>query len=397
MTLCIFTHPLQEITVVSVLQTTQLNIPKGMIDFGVGQPSPSLLPLSLLEKAAQHRLSSNDASLLAYGSQQGDGYFRTALARFLTEYYPNPVEPEQLFITAGASQGLDLICTLFAKPGDTIFVEEPSYFLALRIFRDHQLNIIGLPMDDGGLVVEALQEQLGRHKPVFLYTVPTFHNPSNVTLSTERREKLVQLSRQHNFLIVADEVYHLLSYSTPPPPPLASYVDAGTVLSLGSFSKILAPGLRLGWVQTGQTLMDRLVACGLLDSGGGLNPFTSGLVRSAIEHGLQRNHLEHLKAVYAKRLEILKAALKRQLPKSLTVNEPGGGFFIWFKLAASVDTAELLPEARQHQVGYLPGIKFSSHQGLKNYVRLSFSYYEKNELELGVKRLGEVIKMHTAS
>ncbi|MGD9371183.1 MAG: aminotransferase class I/II-fold pyridoxal phosphate-dependent enzyme, partial [Desulfobacterales bacterium] len=139
----------------SPIQTTQLNIPKGMIDFGVGQPSPSLLPLSLLEKAAQHRLNRNDASLLAYGSQQGDGYFRIALARFLDEYYPIRVEPEQLFVTAGASQGLDLICTLFAKPGDTIFVEEPSYFLALRIFRDHQLNIIGLPMDDDGLVVEA--------------------------------------------------------------------------------------------------------------------------------------------------------------------------------------------------------------------------------------------------
>ncbi|MGD8890775.1 MAG: PLP-dependent aminotransferase family protein [Desulfobacterales bacterium] len=376
----------------STIQTTQLNIPKGMIDFGVGQPSPSLLPLSLLEKAAQHRLNRNDASLLAYGSQQGDGYFRIALARFLDEYYPIRVEPEQLFVTAGASQGLDLICTLFAKPGDTIFVEEPSYFLALRIFRDHQLNIIGLPMDDDGLVVEALQEQLGRHKPVFLYTVPTFHNPSSVTLSTARREKLVQLSQQHNFLIVADEVYHLLAYSTTPPPPLASYTDVGTVLSLGSFSKILAPGLRLGWIQTGQALMDRLVTCGLLDSGGGLNPFTSGLVRSAIESGLQSNHLEHLKGVYAKRLNVLKSALKRQLPEALTFNEPAGGFFVWFKLSTSVDTTELLHEARQRRVGYLPGIKFSSHQGLKNYVRLSFSYYEKNKLELGIKRLGEVIK-----
>jgi len=381
---------------VSVIQTTQLNIPEGMIDFGVGQPSPSLLPLSLLENAAKHRLSSRDASFLAYGSQQGDGYFRIALAQFLNEYYPSAVEPEQLFITAGASQGLDLICTLFARPGATIFVEEPSYFLALRIFRDHQLNIIGLPMDDDGLVVEALQEQLRRHRPAFLYTVPTFHNPSSVTLSVERREKLVQLSRQHNFLIVADEVYHLLAYSMTPPPPLASYADAGTVLSLGSFSKILAPGLRLGWVQTGQALMDRLVTCGLLDSGGGLNPFTSGLVRSAIEHGLQRNHLEHLKAVYAQRLKALAAALKRQLPEAVTVNEPGGGFFIWFKLPARIDTAELLPEARQHQVGYQPGIKFSSHQALKNYVRLSFSYYEKNELEAGIKRLGEVIRTYTA-
>ncbi len=141
------------------IQTTQLDIPPGMIHLGIGQPDPSLLPLALMKNAAEHRLGHDDGSLLAYGAESGDGYFRLALSQFLTEHYHKPVDPDDLFVTAGASQGLDLICTLFTKPGDTIFVEEPSYFLALDIFRDHGLNIIGLPMDENGLMVEALDRR----------------------------------------------------------------------------------------------------------------------------------------------------------------------------------------------------------------------------------------------
>jgi DNA-binding transcriptional MocR family regulator len=205
-----------------------------MIDFGAGQPSPTLLPLTLLRKAAASRLDGNDAPFLAYGTNQGDGYFRAALADYLSEHYHTPVDAEQLFVTSGASMGLDLLCTLFARPGDTIFVEEPSYFLALRIFADHHLKIISLPMDSGGLNIEILEENLIRHSPVFLYTIPTFHNPSSVTLVAERRKQLVELSRKHNFLIIADEVYHLLNYGPEPPPPVACLIDSNTVLSLGA-------------------------------------------------------------------------------------------------------------------------------------------------------------------
>ena len=137
-----------------------------------------------------------------------------------------------------------------------------------------------------------MEENLTQHNPAFLYTIPTFHNPSSITLSAARRERLVQLSQEHNLLIVADEVYHLLTYDTVPPQPLANYADTGTILSIGSFSKILAPGLRLGWVQANQALRHRLVRSGLLESGGGLNPFTSKLVQSALELGLQLDHPE---------------------------------------------------------------------------------------------------------
>ena len=373
----------------------QLNLPPGMIDFGVGQPSPALLLLALLRTAAANRLDGKDAAFLAYGTEQGDGYFRSALAGLLSEHYRFAVEADQLFITAGASMGLDLLCTLFARPGDTIFVEEPSYFLALRIFADHHLKIISLPMDAGGLIIEALEEKLSRHRPVFLYTIPTFHNPSSYTLGADRRELLVESSRKNNFLIVADEVYHLLNYAaSPPPPPLASYIEADTVLSLGSFSKIMAPGLRLGWIQGGAQLLKRFTRCGLLDSGGGLNPFSSGVMRSAIEMGLQRDQLKILKTTYAKRKSALSKALRIYLPDSVRYTEPEGGFFIWLVFPEGVDTEKMQAEARRKNVGYLPGIKFSSGRKLKNCARLSFSYFDVPELEEGAGRLGLVIKEH---
>lgn len=374
------------------IQTTQLDIPPGMIHLGIGQPDPSLLPLAVMKKAAEHRLGYNDTSLLAYGAEPGDGYFRRTLARFLSEHYHKPVAADDLFVTAGASQGLDLVCTLFTKPGETIFVEEPSYFLALNIFRDHGLNIIGLPMDEDGVMVEALEEKLTQHHPAFLYTIPTFHNPSSITLSAARRERLVQLSQEHDLLIVADEVYHLLAYDTVPPQPLANYTEAGMILSIGSFSKILAPGLRLGWIQTNQGLLRRLTDSGLLQSGGGLNPFTSKLVQSALELGLQRDHLAHLKSVYGQRMAFLSDALRRHLGGSASFRKPSGGFFIWLRLPEQTDAEACLSKARQHHVGFQPGVKFSSRQGLKNYVRLCFSFYDTPELETAAGRLAGVLK-----
>jgi DNA-binding transcriptional MocR family regulator len=377
------------------IQTAQLNLRPGVIDFGAGQPGPSLLPLELLREAAANRLGSDDISYLAYGAEQGDGLFRQVLASFLSDQIQMPVEFKNLFITGGASQGLDLICTLFSRPGDTIFVEEPSYFLALRIFADHGLNIVSLPMDDQGLIIEALEQKLSLHSPAFLYIIPTFHNPSSVTLTADRRDRLVQLSQQHDLVIVADEVYHLLTYAAAPPPPLASHIESSQVISLGSFSKIMAPGLRIGWIHAGEKLMNRLCGCGLVDSGGGLNPFTSGVMRSAIELGLLEKQITNLKAVYKNRKIALSKVLRETLPDSIHFVEPDGGFFIWLEFEDSIDTVKILATARQHNVGFLPGIKFSSQNGLKNYARLSFAYYDVPELEEGARRLARAIQEYT--
>lgn len=375
----------------TTFSSVQKEIPAGMIDLAIGQPSPWLLPVEAMAKAAAHCTGHPDCVLLAYGAEQGDGHFRVALSKFLGKIYVQPIDPAQLLVTNGASQAIDLICTLFSKAGDTIFVEEPTYFLARKIFADHQLKPVSLPMDADGLIVEALEEELKRTRPAFLYTIPTYHNPTSVCLSASRREKLVELSRRYDIMVVADEVYHPLSYTSAPPPPLAVSCVSAKVISLGSFSKILAPGLRLGWLQAAPALVERIVQCGLLDSGGGLNPFTSGVVRSAMELGLMDENLTLLKETYSRRMQTMGAALRSRLPASARFIDPAGGFFIWLSLPEGTDTLDLLAKAKSRNVEFMPGSKFSSRQGLKNCLRLSFAYYDTPELLEGVERLAAVV------
>jgi len=372
-------------------QILQSDIPPSIIDLGVGNPAPDLLPLGLLRQAAQHALAQGDSAPLQYGYEAGDVRFREALAGFLTAQYDLKIDPSQLFVNNGVSQALDLICMLHTQPGDMVFVEEPTYFLALRIFADHRLRVVGLPTDEDGLVIEALEDELKRHRPTLLYTIPTHQNPSGATLLLERRRRLVELSQEYGFLLLADEVYHCLSYGAPPPPPLASFVDSGTVLSLGSFSKILAPGLRLGWIQGRADRLQTLAQRGLLDSGGGLNPFTAAIVRSALQLGLQQQHLDRLRQVYASRLAALDKALQRELAGQLSYRRPDGGFFVWARLAGGWDAEALMEAARAHGVSFRPGVRFSSRGGLRDAIRLCFAYYDEVRLAEGVIRLAETI------
>ena len=372
-------------------KVTQISVPEGWIDFGIGQPQIDILPLEYLAKAVAHQFGKNDRTILQYGIQQGNGGFRIALAKFLETQYDAAVDPDHLFITAGISQALDQICTLHTRPGDTVIVEEPSYFLALRIFADYELNIVGTPIDENGLIIDALEEKLVRHKPVFIYTIPTFHNPAGVTLSANRREKLVSLSREYDFFIVADEVYQMLAYTSDPPQPMTYYDTSGRIFSLGSFSKILAPGLRLGWIQAKPSLLEPFITCGYLDSGGGLNPFVSSIVNSFIDLDLQKDYLNFLRKTYHNRMVTLSEALRQHIP-ALSFTDPHGGYFIWSCLPDGTDTETLLAVAHKHQVGFQTGIKFSSSKGLRNYLRFCFAFYEKKDLIEGVKRLSRVIR-----
>jgi len=376
-----------------MIQTTQIQIDPSLIDFGVGQPQPSLLPLERIRKAAERRFAQGESYFLQYGSEAGDGYLRLELARFLSGQYGFPVDPQELFITNGVSQGLDLICTLYAQPGDTIFVEEPSYFLAHRIFADHRLKPIPIPMDEDGLVVEAVAAELKHARPAFLYTIPTFQNPSGCTLSEERRLSLVELSRGTGLLVVADEVYHSLSYTAHPPRALAGYTQDGNLVSLGSFSKILAPGLRLGWIQTDPARVRQLAHCGLLDSGGGLNPFTSAIIRGVLETGELDANVGDLRAVFSDRMSALGSALKEHLPQ-VTYPAPQGGYFFWLRLPGEMDAAALRGRAASHGVSFRPGIDFSSQGGLRDYARLSFAFYDEERLVEGVKRLQRLLSSY---
>ncbi len=356
-----------------------------MIDLGLGNPPPALLPLDMLRQASETWFMRRDPACLQYGAEPGDGYFLLALADFLGRAYGFPVGMDSLFVTAGASSGLDLLCTLCTRPGDTIFVEEPSYFLALRIFTDHGLQTVPIRTDEAGLLIEDLEQKLKAGIPKLLYIIPTHQNPSGQTLSQERRERLLGLSEKFGFLVVADEVYHFLSYDGLPPRPFAGYAHHASVISVNSFSKILAPGLRLGWIQANPETVQRLALCGLLDSGGGMNPFTSAVVRSLLENGSLEQNIAGLKNTYGARIPPLDAHLRRHLPQA-EYQVPRGGYFFWVRLPG-VDTQSLQEKARAFNVDIRPGIRFSSQGSLREYFRLCLAYYEPDEIEEGLLRL----------
>jgi len=373
------------------VQTTQFEIPPGFIDLGLGDPQSSLLPLELLRQAAEERLSQKDREFLQYGSTQGDGTFRISLANFLSHAYGFPTDASSIFITSGASMGLHLICTIFTSPGDTIFIEEPTYFYALRIFADHHLHLIPIQTDHDGLMIESFEEQVSRFHPKLLYLIPTFQNPTGQTLPAERRKRLVELCRRNEILLVADEVYHLLSFSAQPPEPFAAQVENGNVISLGSFSKILAPGLRLGWIQAGAEILHRCTTCGLLESGGGLNPFTSAIAQRVIENGALEQNIDKLISIYRNRAAVLDSLLRQHLP-GCDFTTPRGGYFFWVRLPEGKNANSLLLRAQDLNVGFRPGTLFSSQGRKEDFIRLSYVFYELDDLEQGILRIKQSLE-----
>lgn len=365
----------------------QVKIPEGMIHLGIGQPTNDLLPKEQIASAWQEALATDDTFYMTYGEDRGNKNLRRSLARFLSTDFPAPVDPDTLMITNGNSHALDFICARFTSPGDTIFTEDPSYFLALRIFADHQLNVVGLPMDDAGIVINGLSELIEQHQPKLVYTIPTHHNPAAVSLSESRRKALVNICRDHDVLIVADEVYHFLTFEEQRPMPMGAFSDQGPVISLGSFSKILAPGLRLGWIQAGQAVIEKLEQAGVIVSGGGFNPFTSQMVEAFIRSGRLEKNIAHLNQTYSRRLALMSQALEDCFGGSVKFFKPEGGYFLWLELPGSFDAKSLRNKALKNGVDFYAGSLFSPSGTHKNYLRLAFSFYRERELKEGILRL----------
>jgi len=365
---------------------------QGTINFGVGQPSADLLPLTLLRGACERFFAGAQPLELNYGERQGDARFRAALSAFLASEDGGAAAPQSLMLTAGISQALDFACSLLTRPGDTVFVEEPSYPYSFQIFRDHGLRIVGIPLDGQGMDIEQCERELAQQRPKLLYTIPAYNNPTGQTLSRERRERLVALSRKHGFIIAADEVYQLLHHGTPPPASFGTMTGQGNVLSLGSFSKILAPGLRLGWIQTNAELMRVLTASGVLVSGGNFNHFTSHIVRQLIENGELAPFVVQLRSSYAARAQAMDVALHTHLDGIATWQKPQGGYFFWLRLPAHVDAEDFQAAAREAGTGFMSGALCSTAGGLKNCLRLCFAHYTVPEIHDGIARLRQALR-----
>jgi DNA-binding transcriptional MocR family regulator len=360
---------------------------RGTINFSVGQPSADLLPLKLLASGCERFFADAAPFDLNYGQRQGDARFRGALAAFLAAAGNAPVDPDSLLLTGGISQALDFTCGRLARPGDVAFVEEPSYPYSFQIFRDHGLEVVGIPMDGSGMDMGALERELSLRKPKLVYTIPAFHNPTGQVMDRARRERLAALSREHGFVILADEVYQHLYHGDPPPPSFGTLTGAGNVLALGTFSKILAPGLRLGWIQASPGPLKTLLASGALVSGGNFNHFTSHVVRKLMEGGELAGFVASLRARYAERAEAMDAALGKRLSGVARWQKPGGGYFFWLELPEGADVAAIETRARAAGTGFLPGGFCSTTGGLAHCLRLSFAHYTVPDIHEGVARL----------
>ena len=361
--------------------------PPGTINLGIGQPSADLLPVDLVRQASQSFFDNAQPFELNYGVTQGDERFLDSLATFLTKGYGSDTNSDELFVTGGNSQALDLVSVVFAESGDTVFVEEPSYFLAFQIFRDHGLNIVGIPVDGDGLCVDALRRELESHKPAFLYTIPSYHNPGGQCTSEARRRQIVELAVEYDFLIVADEVYQLLYYFDAPPPAYGTMTASDRVVSLGSFSKILAPGMRLGWIQTSNGLRNKLMAAGFINSGGSINHISSHIVRQTIDNGSLALHVKKLQRVYRGRVEAMDDALHEYFSGIAEWTRPDGGYFFWVRFDESLDTTPLRDKARELETGFQYGAAFSTNGQLRNYLRLSFAHYNEDDIREGIARM----------
>ena len=366
------------------------SIKEGVIDLGWGHPSPRLHPLVEIREASQRLLSREDPAPLQYGATQGFGPFLESLAKFLSGQpaYGMSVDPHHLFLTAGASQGIDLACTLFANSGDTVVVEEPTYFIIEKMFRERRLIVTGVPTDSAGMVVAELEKSLrGGLKPALVYTIPSFQNPTGASMSPERRAHLVSLADEFDFHILADEVYQLVHFEQLPPKPIITFDDNSRVISFGSFSKILAPGLRTGWIHSSNEIVGRFADAALTFSGGGFNHYAATLVREVSDLGLLDENVNRLRNEYEHRASVMQGSLQAEFGEEIGYVPPAGGYYFWLTFPEGFDSDLFLPFAEREGVSFRPGNAFSESRRFSQNLRLTYTLFETEELREGIRRL----------
>jgi 2-aminoadipate transaminase len=375
----------------------------GIIDLAWGHPDPELLPVEGLRNASARVFDRYGADALNYGYAAGPGPLIAWLCERLGEVDGRAPRPDEVVVSAGTSQALDLLTTLFTKPGDIVLVESPTYHLAVRILRDHPLELVPIATDQDGIQVDALHERLAdlkrdKRRVAFLYTVPTYNNPTGVSLAMNRRRELAQLAAAENLIIIEDDAYRELSYDGPAPPSLWSLGEPTTMIRLGSFAKSLAPGLRSGFITAAAATARRIRDSGVLDSGGAISHFSSLVVAEFAGTGEYSRNVERLRAAYRQRRDALLAALSEHLKDLASWERPAGGYFAWLNLFESRSATGFLGAAEAEGTAFMPGTAF--YLGARDgagALRLSFSRYPPEALAEGARRLGKALRRQRAN
>jgi 2-aminoadipate transaminase len=377
-----------------------------VISFAGGLPAAELFPTERCQEAACRLLSQHGAVALQYGPSEG----YLPLRQFICDHmcrYGIQAQPENVVITSGSQQALDAIGMLLINPGDRILVEEPTYMGALQAWNAYQAEYVAVEVDDQGLCTTRLEQAL-RAGPKFMYVLPNFQNPGGTTLGLSRRHELISLSNKYGIPIVEDDPYGALRFEGEHLPPLVAldaqaqsrvglnghgYMD-GNVIYLGTFSKTLAPGLRLGWIVAPVEVVDQVV---MAKQGMDLHTssFTQMLAYEMVKDGFLEEHVQLIRQVYGERRQVMLDALERYFPEGCSWTRPEGGLFLWARVPEWIDTAELLDEAVKARVAYVPGFAFFSDPTHgHNTMRLNFSCEQPAQIEEGIRRLGNLLKAY---
>lgn len=382
-------------------QSSPQGVVPGSIPLFAGHPAYDLLPMAGVRRAIETLWRGPGlARLFNYGDERGNPDLIDFLIERLRRVESLKLRHENLMIIGGSTWGVDMICDQLTRAGDVVLVDAPSYRDALHIFRDHHLDIRALPIDEGGLIVDAMEAAVSElakagKLPKFYYVVPSFQNPSGVTMPEARRRAVIELSRRYGFVIVEDDVYSDIRFEDALPASFYALADGEAVLRLGTFSKTLAPGLRVGWLMGADEQVARFVDSGVLAMGGGANPFTAAVVAQFCGAGEWERHLHWLRGKYRERRDIALRALEASMPAEVEYTLPDGGYFVWLRLPSTLRVDELVEAARNHNVYFAPGTGFfvKPADGV-HHLRLSFSFVPHEDLRAGIEILGELIHRH---
>ena len=370
----------------------------GIISFAGGFPDSAMFDVAGITEAANKALTEEPGAALQYGATEGYNPLREQLAAFMGSKGVT-VAPEGLIVTTGSQQALDLIGKTMINPGDKVIVEAPTFLATIQCFRLYGAQVIGAPIDEHGVKVDELEKLIAEHKPKFVYLIPTFGNPSGATLSLERRKKVLALAVKYKTPVVEDDPYGDLYFGEAPPPSilaLSSEVSGSRdwLVHCGSLSKVLSPGLRVGWMIAPPELLARATMCKQF-SDAHTSTFAQATAAQYLKAGRMPATLAHVRQVYAERAQAMGQALKRELGDAIEFTQPGGGLFFWARLTGAngklKDAGEFAKRAIEKGVAFVPGAPFYASNPDTAALRLSFATADVAKIEEGIARLGQAI------
>lgn len=368
-----------------------------IISFAGGLPAPELFPTEDLKKVDEAVLTKEGQAALQYGTTEGYTPLREQIAGRMKKSFMVDCTPENIVITSGSQQGLSLLAQIFLNPGDVVLVESPTYLGAINAFKLCGPEFVEVPTDDKGIIPEELEKILAKYgdRVRMMYVIPEFQNPTGITWPMERRKAFMDIINHYDFPVLEDDPYGELRFDGDKVPSLKSMDTKGNIIFLGSFSKILMPGLRIAWMVADPTIIDKVVklkqAVDLQSSSFGQRQTSFFIDMYDLDA-----HVAKIKELYKKRRNLMCDSMKEYFPEGITFTYPEGGLFTWVTLPEGMDAKELMPKVLAKNVAYVPGGPFYPHGGNANHFRLNYSNMPEERIVEGIKRLAEVLKEELA-